>query len=189
MDGASPSPGAKHPLSAAHPAMKRRNKARLAAGILCLFLAAGAGAALYPRYVLSIRDQSNQKTVLEMDARPGDNLWVVFINSVEGLPVADHFVVNPRHQIVFTETIYQAPYAGYLHPERKELIAPGTIRIAGMDRVMEEVTFYAGYDSRHLLFVNGNWTPLYHVARGGDLIRVTLNRKSLLATFLQDASR
>lgn len=165
-------------------AIKRFSKGRLALGIICFLLATGAALGLYPQYLLSIKDVSNGKTVLEITTKPGDNLWIVFVNSVERLPVADHFAVNEKHQIMFTETIYQAPYAGYLHPEKKEAIAPGTTRIAGFDRLMEEVTFYAGYDSRHLLFVNGKWTPLYPVARGGDLIRVTVSKHSTLTSLL-----
>jgi hypothetical protein len=164
--------------------MGNPNKGRLAFIILCLMLVSGAALGLYPQYILSIRDVSNGKTILAITTHPGDNFWIVFINSVELLPVADHFTVNDRHQLMFTETIYQAPYAGYLHPEKGEVIAPKTTRIPGFDRVMEEVTFYAGYDSKHLLFVNGNWTPLYHVAQGGDLIRVTVNKQSRLATCL-----
>lgn len=165
-------------------AIKRFSKGPLALGMICLLLVACVGLGLYPQYFLSIKDVSNDKTVLEMATEPGDNLWIVFVNSVELLPVADHFVVNDRHQIVFTETIYQAPYAGYLHPEKKEVIAPGTTRIAGIDRLMGEVTFYAGYDFKHILFVNGKWTPLYHVARGGDLIRITVGKRSRLTTLL-----
>ena len=165
-------------------AIKRFNKGRLALGVICLTIAAGVALGLYPQYLLSIKDVSNHKTVWEAAAKPGDNLWIVFINSVENLPVADHFVVNLKHQIMFTETIYQAPYAGYLHPEKKEVIAPGTTRIAGFGRLMADVTFYAGYDSKHLLFVNGRWTPLYPVARGGDLIRVTISKRSKLTSLL-----
>lgn len=165
-------------------AMEKFKKRRLALGVLSLALVSGIALCIYPQYVLCIRDASNDTTVLSVGTHPGDNLWIVFINSVERLPVADHFVVNDRHQLMFTETIYQAPYAGYLHSEKSEVIAPGTTRISGSDRLMEEITFYAGYDSRHLLFVNGKWTPLYHVAQGGDLIRVTVNRQSRLATFL-----
>lgn len=153
-------------------------------GILCLLVIAGAIMGLYPQYLLYIEDTSNLKTVLKTPVHPGDNLWVVFINSVEGLPVADHYMVSDRHQLVYHETIYQAPYAGYNHPGNKEVIAPGTIRIAGFDRPMAEVTFYAGYRYKHLLFVNGNWLPLYQVAKGGDLIRITITRRTRWATLL-----
>ena len=64
---------------------------------------------LYPLHILSIKDISNNKTVLQVATTPGDNLWIVFVNSVEGLPVADHFVINDNYEIVFTETIFQAP--------------------------------------------------------------------------------
>jgi len=69
----------------------------------------------YPLYFLSIKDISNGKTIIEKVTSPGDNLWIVFINSVEGLPVGDHFIVNDNYKMTFTETIYQAPYAGYIH--------------------------------------------------------------------------
>ncbi len=165
--------------------VKPYRKRWLALGIVCLLLVFGAVYGLYPRHVLRIEDTSNQKIILEMAAEPGDNLWVVFINSVERLPVADHFVVDADYRLVYSETIYQAPYAGYLHPEKKELVAPGTIRIADFNRPMQEVAFYAGYDFRHLLFVNGRWIPLYPAARGGDLIRVTLHRRSRWGTLLK----
>ena len=134
-----------------------------------------------PYYVLSIKDISNGKSVLEKPATPGDNLWIAFINSVEKLPVADHFVVDKDYKLVFTETIFQAPYAGYDRSESAQLIAPGTLKISGYGRQMEAYTFYAGDISRHLLFLNGNWLPLYEVARGGDLIQITVNKRSRLA--------
>lgn len=164
--------------------MKGYKKGRLAFGILCLLVIAGIIFSLYPQYILRIQDTSKKETILTLPTRPGDNIWIVFINSVERLPVADHFIVSNRHQLVYSETIYQAPYAGYLHPDKKEVIAPGTVRIAGFDRSMKEVTFFAGYDFKHLLFVNGNWIPIYQVAEGGDLIRIAIIRQTRWTTLL-----
>lgn len=138
-----------------------------------------------PLYILSIKDISNGKTILETVTSPGDNLWIVFINSVEGLPVADHFIVNDNYKIIFTETIYQAPYAGYIHQERGEVIAPRTTKISGLNKPMEEVTFYAGYTFKHMLFLNGNWLPLYEAAKGGDLIQVKIKESSRLGLLLR----
>jgi len=139
----------------------------------------------YPVYILSIKDISNGKTVYEAPAIPGDNLWIAFINSVEKLPVADHFVVNDNYEFLFTETIFQAPYAGYDRSEKAELIAPGTLKISGYGRQLEAYTFYAGDTSRHMLFMNGNWLPLYEVARGGDLIQITVTKRSRPAFFFR----
>jgi hypothetical protein len=139
----------------------------------------------YPLYILSIKDISNGKTILETVTSPGDNLWIVFINSVEGLPVADHFIVNDNYKITFTETIYQAPYAGYIHQERGKVIAPGTIRISSLNKPMEDITFYAGYTFRHMLFFNGNWLPLYEVAQGGDLIQIKIKSNSRFSSLLR----
>jgi len=139
----------------------------------------------YPLYFLSIKDISNGKTIIEKVTSPGDNLWIVFINSVEGLPVGDHFIVNDNYKITFTETIYQAPYAGYIHQERAKVIAPRTIKISSLNKPMEEVTFYAGYTFKHMLFLNGNWLPLYEVAQGGNLIEVKVKSCSRLALFLK----
>lgn len=159
-----------------------------------LFAIGGMGTALllliiylgfYPLYLLSIKDISNGKTIIEKVTSPGDNLWIIFINSVEGLPVGDHFVVNDNYKITFTETIYQAPYAGYIHQERAKVIAPRTIKISSLNKPMEEVTFYAGYTFKHMLFLNGNWLPLYDVAQGGDLIQVKIKNGSRLALLLK----
>jgi hypothetical protein len=165
------------------------NNKRLALiGLGVVLILAAILPALSPQYVLSIKDVTNGRTVLERRANPGDNLWICFINSVEKLPVADHFVVDEHHRWVFTETVYQAPYAGYVRPERGgnvTLIAPGTTRISGYHRRMEAVTFYAGYTSKHMLFLNGQWLPLYDVALGGDLIRATIEKQSLWTSILK----
>jgi hypothetical protein len=159
-----------------------------------LFAIGGMGTALllviiylgfYPLYLLSIKNISNGKTIIEKVTSPGDNLWIIFINSVEGLPVGDHFIVNDNYKITFTETIYQAPYAGYIHQERAKVIAPRTIKISSLNKPMEEVTFYAGYTFKHMLFLNGNWLPLYEVAQGGDLIQVKIKNGSRLALLLK----
>ena len=155
------------------------------AGAGIIFLGAIAFLQFCPFYLLSIEDISNGKTVLQKPAKPGDNLWIAFINSVEKLPVADHIVVNENYEIMFTETIFQAPYAGYDRSEKGELIAPGTTKISGYDRRMAAYTFYAGDISKHMLFLNGHWLPLYEVARGGDLIRITVKKSSKLAFLSQ----
>ncbi len=157
----------------------------LAGGVAVILLATVIYFVFFPFYILSIKDISNGKTVLEAPTRPGDNLWITFINSVEKLPVGDHFVVDDSYKILFTETIFQAPYAGYDRSEKAELIAPGTLKISGYDRQMDAYTFYAGDISRHMLFLNGNWLPLYEVARGGDLIQITVNKRSRLAFFIK----
>ena len=151
------------------------------AGAGITFLGAIVYLVFYPLHILSIEDISNGKTVLERPAKPGDNLWIAFINSVENLPVADHFVIDKNYKILFTETIFRAPYAGYDRSDQAELIAPGTTKISGYDRRMEAYTFYAGDLSKHMLFLNGHWLPLYEVAQGGDLIRVTVKKSSKLA--------
>lgn len=138
-----------------------------------------------PVYLLNIKDISNGNTVYEAPAVPGDNLWIAFINSVENLPVADHFVVGEDYKIRFTETIFRAPYAGYDRSETAELIAPGTLKISGYDRQMDAYSFYAGAVSRHMLFINGNWLPLYDVAEGGDLIEITVVKRSRPAYLMQ----
>jgi len=155
------------------------------AGVGILFLGTIAFLQFSPFYILSIVDISNGKTVLERPTKPGDNLWIAFINSVENLPVADHFIIDENYKFMFTETIFQAPYAGYDRAEKAELIAPGTTKISGYDRRMEVYTFYAGDISRHMLLLNGHWLPLYEVARGGDLIRVTVKKSSKLAFLSQ----
>lgn len=157
-----------------------RKRVFAVAGVGIVFVGAFAYLAFYPFHILSIEDISNGKTILNKPARPGDNLWIAFINSVENLPVADHFVVDRNYELVFSETIFQAPYAGYDRYEKAELIAPGTTRISGYHRRMRTYTFYAGDLSKHMLFLNGHWLPLYEAARGGDLIRITIKKSSKL---------
>ncbi len=166
--------------------MRQIIKRQLALGVVGIILILAAVYLCFcPLHILSIKDINTNKTVLETATSPGDNLWIVFVNSVEGLPVADHFVVDDNYEILFTETIFQAPYAGYDHAERSEVLAPNTTKISGYDRHMEEITFYAGYTFKHMLFLNGNWLPLYEVAQGGDVIRITIKKRSRMASLLR----
>jgi hypothetical protein len=154
-------------------------------GVVAALLLTMACLALYPFHILSFKDLSNNKTIHQVETTPGDNLWIVFVNSAEGLPVADHFVVNENYEILFTETIFQAPYAGYDKAKSLEVIAPNTTKISGYDRQMKEITFYAGYTFRHMLFLNGNWLPLYDVAQGGDLILIKIEKSSWMTSLLK----
>ena len=154
-------------------------------GVIVALVLTMACLAVYPLHILSIKDLSNNKTVHQVETKPGDNLWIVFVNSAEGLPVADHFVVNDNYKILFTETIFQAPYAGYDNAKSLEVIAPNTTKISGYDRQMKEITFYAGYTFKHMLFLNGNWLPLYEIAQGGDLIQIKIKKSSRVASLLR----
>ena len=156
--------------------------------IISCFLAGSLGLlgiGLWPRPVLVIENVSQNIELFTSRVQPEDNLWVVFINSVEGLPVADHFVLNEKCRFLFTETIFQAPYAGYLRESQAETVAPRTSRITGYDRLVPEITFFAGYESRHMLFFNGHWVTLYDRSRGGDLIRIAVRRKSPFGSVIQ----
>lgn len=130
-------------------------------------------------YTLLIKNATKGSIILKEKASLGDNLWIVFLNSVENLPVGDHLVVEKGYKIIFTETIYQSPYAGYIYQEKQEIVASRTSRISGLNIEMNRVTFWAGYESKHLLFFNGNFVPLYNNAEGGDLIEIKIEKKSL----------
>lgn len=137
--------------------------------------------AMWPQHYLIIANVSSGKMMLEEAASPGDNIWVIVINSVEGLPVGDHFVISEDYHIILAETIYMAPYAGYIHQEEATVIAPGVTRIPNINQPMDEVTFSAGYVYKHSLFLNGSWVPLYHMAQGGDLIRIRVESRTRLS--------
>lgn len=101
-------------------AMIRFSKGPLVLGIICLLLVAGVAlVGLYPQYFLSIKDASNDKTVLEITTKPGDNLWIVFVNSVELLPVADHFVVNAGIKLCLLKQSTRLLTQGISTPKRK----------------------------------------------------------------------
>jgi len=115
---------------------------------------------------------------MEKPVLPGDDLWVVFINSVEKLPVGDHFEINHDYHITFVETIYMAEYVGYIHQEGAKEISPGVMMIPYINKLMDEVTFFAGYQYKHFLFFNGDLIPLYKILHGGDLIQIKVKRRA-----------
>jgi len=131
-----------------------------------------------PKYEVKIENISENKIIHRLKAKPGYNLWLVHINSVEKLPVAEHYEIDNNYQFSFSEIIYQAPYVGYLNAEKAKIVAPGTIRIADFNSSMKSVTFFAGDISKHLMFWNGKWLPLYEGASGGDQIRIVIEKIS-----------
>ncbi len=80
-----------------------------------------------PKYEVKIENVSENKTIHRFKAKPGDNLWLIHINSVEKLPVAEHYEIDHNYRFSFSEIIYQAPYVGYLNAEKAKIVAPGTI--------------------------------------------------------------
>jgi hypothetical protein len=129
-----------------------------------------------PTYEVWIENASEKTLIQKLTAKPGNNLWLIHINSVENLPVAERYEIMKNYQFAFSEVIYQAPYVGYLNDNNPEIIAPGTVRITDFITPMETVSFFAGDISKHLMFWNGKWLPLYEGARGGDLICITIKK-------------
>ncbi|MCK5098637.1 MAG: DUF1850 domain-containing protein [Desulfobacteraceae bacterium] len=149
-----------------------------------LVILAILGFFFFPRYEVRIENASENKTIHRLKANPGNNLWLIHINSVEKLPVAELYEIAENYQFSFSEVIYQAPYVGYLNSGKAKVIAPGTIRISDFSSPMEEVSFFAGDISKHMMFWNGKWLPLYEGAGGGDLIRITIEKISGFNMFL-----
>jgi len=134
--------------------------------------------AFWPEHYIIITDITSRKVIMEKPVLPGDDLWVVFINSVEKLPVGDHFEINHDYHITFVETIYMAEYVGYIHQERAKEISPGVMMIPYINKLMDKVTFFAGYQYKHFLFFNGDLIPLYKILHGGDLIQIKVKRRA-----------
>ena len=136
------------------------------------------------KYEVRIENVSENKIIHRLKAEPGNNLWLIHINSVEKLPVAEQYEIAENYQFSFLEVIYMAPYVGYLNSEKAKIIAPGTIRISDFSSPMESISFFAGDISKHMMFWNGKWLPLYEDAGGGDLIRITIEKISGFNMFL-----
>lgn len=145
---------------------------------LMLLLIAAAWILLKPVYVVRIENDTQKKMIHELTAAPGNNLWLIHINSVEKLPVAEHYEIAPDYRFVFSEVIYQAPYVGYRNDKNAKIVAPGTVRVTDFNTPMETVSFFAGDISKHMMFWNGTWLPLYEGADGGDLIRIVIKKNS-----------
>ena len=137
-----------------------------------------------PKYEVRIENASENKIIHRLKAKPGNNLWLIHINSVENLPVAEQYEIAKNYQFFFSEVIYQAPYVGYLNDETAKIIAPGTLRISDFSSPMESISFFAGDISKHMMFWNGKWLPLYDGAEGGDLICITIEKISGINLFL-----
>ena len=126
--------------------------------------------------VLVVENLTRNTVIFSKAASSGDNVWVVFINSVEGLPVADHFVVDEHCELLFQETIYMAPYGGYIEKGKKEVIAPMTVRIHSIREKVKNSTFFFGYKFRQMLFINGHFIDLKGKATGGDLVSIYIKK-------------
>ncbi|MCP4718232.1 MAG: DUF1850 domain-containing protein [Desulfobacteraceae bacterium] len=148
--------------------------------VICLAL---AGFVFTPGYEVRIENASEHKIIHRLTAKPGNNLWLVHVNSVEKLPVAEFYEIGDAYQFFFSEVIYQAPYVGYLNDKSAKIIAPGTLRISDFNSPMKSISFFAGDISKHMMFWNGKWLPLYEGVGGGDLIRIRIEKISAFNMF------
>ncbi len=152
--------------------------------IVLIVLALG-GYFFKPTYEVEIKNDSENEIIHRLRATPGNNLWLIHINSVEKLPVAEQYEITEDYQFFFSEVIYQAPYVGYLNQGTAKVVAPGTIRISDFSSLKESITFFAGDISKHMMFWNGKWLPLYEGARGGDLICISIKKITGFNIFLK----
>jgi len=121
--------------------------------------------------------------LLSIPISRGDEFGLSFINSVEKLPVTDHFCIDDRSRIIFSKIVYQAPYVGYINEEKAEVRGKNLV-ISGIQKAMERVTFFNGYSAKHTLTFNGTSFPIHTMAPGGALIEIAVRREARLTCLL-----
>jgi hypothetical protein len=141
------------------------------------------GYLVYPVPTLHVRDLSRNRMLLSIPISRGDEFGLSFINSVEKLPVTDHFSIDDRSRIIFSKIVYQAPYVGYIHEEKAEVRGKNLV-ISGIQKTMERVTFFNGYSAKHTLTFNGTSFPIHTMAPGGALIEIAVRREARLTCLL-----
>ena len=149
----------------------------LLAGVVVL------GYLAYPVPTLHVRNLSGNRMLLTIPISTGDEFGVSFINSVEKLPVTDHFFIDERSRIIFSKIVYQAPYVGYIHEERVEVRGEDLV-ISGIHNPMDRVTFFNGYSAKHTLTFNGTSFPMHTMAPGGALIEIAVRTEARLIYLL-----
>jgi hypothetical protein len=141
------------------------------------------GYLVYPVPTLHVRDLSRNRMLLSIPISRGDEFGLSFINSVEKLPVTDHFCIDDRSRIIFSKIVYQAPYVGYINEEKAEVRGKNLV-ISGIQKAMERVTFFNGYSAKHTLTFNGTSFPIHTMAPGGTLIEIAVRREARLTCLL-----
>ena len=141
------------------------------------------GYLVYPVPTLHVRDLSRNRMLLSIPISRGDEFGLSFINSVEKLPVTDHFSIDDRSRIIFSKIVYQAPYVGYINEEKAEVRGKNLV-ISGIQKAMERVTFFNGYSAKHTLTFNGTSFPIHTMAPGGALIEIAVRREARLTCLL-----
>jgi hypothetical protein len=149
----------------------------LVAGVVVL------GYLAYPVSTLHVRDLSRNRMLLTIPISTGDEFGVSFINSVEKLPVTDHFFIDESSRIIFSKIVYQAPYVGYINEEKAEVRGRDLV-ISDIHKAMERVTFFNGYSAKHTLTFNGTSFPMHTMAPGGALIEIAVRTEARLIYLL-----
>lgn len=149
----------------------------LVAGVVVL------GYLAYPVPTLRVRDLTGNRILLNIPISRGDEFGLSFINSVEKLPVTDHFSIDDRSRIIFSKIVYQAPYVGYINEEKAEVRGKDLV-ISGIHKAMERVTFFNGYSAKHTFTFNGTSFPIHTMAPGGALIEIAVRTEARLTYFL-----
>jgi hypothetical protein len=149
----------------------RRRGAVAIAALLILAVALGA----WPLHTLLIEDMPRMRPVFVQQVRPGHQLALGFLHSVENCRVWDHVVIGPSYEMIvvateFAESRTGLPYAAFGEEvfERRA----DHFRIGNMQRLVPEI--YQWVDARYenTLRINGRRDILLATLAGSTLLHI-----------------
>jgi hypothetical protein len=149
----------------------RRRGAAAIAALLILAVALGA----WPLHTLLIEDMPRMRPVFVQQVRPGHQLALGFLHSVENCRVWDHLVIGPSYEMMvvateFAESRTGLPYAAFGEEvfERRA----DHFRIGNMQRLVPEI--YQWVDARYenTLRINGRRDIPLGALAGSTLLHI-----------------
>lgn len=151
-----------------------RSPGAVAAGLAAL-IAIALGA--WPLHVLRIDDMQHPRTVFLRPVRPGNQLSIGFLHSVEHCRVWDHLTISPDFEMVVTATEFAESRTGLPYAAFGEEVFERRgdhFRIGNMQRRIPEI--YQWVDARYenTLRINGGEDIRLSSLSGNTLLHMTI---------------
>jgi len=116
--------------------------------------------------------ESNGRTVLSFGIKPGEQVSLHYIHSVQKTPVIENIVVEPSGKLTVVSTEYQSFGVGlpFLASEGNFRIQGDTFILEGMHRSYDNINLRVGPEAQLTLQYDGNDYALYQTLPPGALV-------------------
>ena len=140
-----------------------------------------AGVLTIPLRAVEVTDASTDEGIFTGIVSPGDRFQLLYIHSVEHMPVRGVFEITGSNGIKPVETVFPSYGAGMpFLVDREDLTTEqGMMKVRHHGTVLDELRLFVSHAARQRLVVGRSLVPLFELVRDGGIVTIRVRRRPL----------